>query len=276
MLFKMGGIFVASIFLLRESHAPTLLRRKTDELRKETGNQNIVAALKSTKSPKLALLDAMVRPTRLLLWSPILFTLSLCAAVNYGIIYICFTTMSSVFMEKYEISSSNVGLIYLGYGLGNIIGNIALGIFLDPLLKKMAGEGEMKPEYRLPPLLPGSTLVPAGLFIYGWCLEYNIHWIVPLFGQFLVGLGSILVFVPINTYVVDAFTDHAASAIAATTVIRSLGGGLLPLCGDKLYKAVGDGWGNSILAFIGIAFLPAVWLIYKYGERMRIGNTEKW
>ncbi|KAH7133793.1 fluconazole resistance protein [Dactylonectria macrodidyma] len=259
-----------------KSHPATLLGRKAAKLRKQTGNRNISTALASNESHKATIINALVRPTRLLFLSPVIFTLSLCAAVNYGYIYILFTTMSSTFEEKYAINSSNVGLVYLGYGLGNIIGNIALGIFSDPLLKKMAGEGEMKPEYRLPPLLPGSMLVPAGLFIYGWTLEYSVHWIVPLLGQFIVGFGAILVFVPINTYVVDAFTNHAASAIAATTVFRSLGGGLLPLCGDKLYQAVGDGWGNSVLAFVGIAFLPAVWLIYKYGERMRTSSKDKY
>lgn len=175
-------------------------------------------------------------------------------------------------MSRYGLSRGNVGLTYLGFGIGNIVGNVTLGALSDKLVKAMAGKGEMKPEYRLPPLIPGSLLVPVGLFLYGWTLEYNVHFMVPLVGTFLVGVGTILIFMSINSYLVDAFTEHAASAVAASTVLRSLGGGLLPLCGGKLYEAAGDGWGNSILGFIGVAFVPAVWLLYRFGERLRLSS----
>jgi len=43
----------------------------------------------------------------------------------------------------------------------------------------------------------------------------------------------------IQTYLIDAFTIHAASAVAANTVLRSIFGALLPLSGLKLYDALG-------------------------------------
>lgn len=74
---------------------------------------------------------------------------------------------------------------------------------------------------------------------------------------------------PIQTYFVDAFTMHAASALAAGTVLRSLVGALLPLAGQKMYDTLGLGWGNSLLAFIALAMCPAPWIFYMYGERIR-------
>jgi hypothetical protein len=74
---------------------------------------------------------------------------------------------------------------------------------------------------------------------------------------------------PISTYLVDAFTLHAASALAANTVLRSLVGALLPLAGPKMYDTLGLGWGNSLLAFIALALCPIPILFYKYGERIR-------
>jgi len=73
----------------------------------------------------------------------------------------------------------------------------------------------------------------------------------------------------VQTYLVDAFTLYAASAIAANTVVRSLLGALLPLGGRQMYDQLGLGWGNSLLAFIAIAFLPVPVLLLKYGEWMR-------
>ena len=74
---------------------------------------------------------------------------------------------------------------------------------------------------------------------------------------------------PIQTYLVDAFTKHAASALAAASVLRSVVGAFLPLAGPKLYSSLGLGWGNSLLAFIAVAFCPLPWFLFKYGERIR-------
>ena len=74
---------------------------------------------------------------------------------------------------------------------------------------------------------------------------------------------------PIQTYLVDAFTIHAASAIAANTVLRSLVGALLPLAGPTMYAKLGLGWGNSLLGFIAVAMLPIPWVFLIYGERIR-------
>jgi hypothetical protein len=41
---------------------------------------------------------------------------------------------------------------------------------------------------------------------------------------------------------IDAFTKYAASALAATSVVRSIVGGCLPIAGLPLYSALGYGW----------------------------------
>jgi len=74
-------------------------------------------------------------------------------------------------------------------------------------------------------------------------------------------------------YLVDAFTRYAASALAATTILRSLMGALLPLAGRQMYVKLGYGWGNSLLAFLTAAMVPIPWLFYRYGERLREKRT---
>jgi hypothetical protein len=39
---------------------------------------------------------------------------------------------------------------------------------------------------------------------------------------------------PISTYLIDAFTIYAASALAANAVLRSLMGALIPLPGPRM------------------------------------------
>jgi hypothetical protein len=77
------------------------------------------------------------------------------------------------------------------------------------------------------------------------------------------------VILSIMTYLVDTFEEWAASAMAASTILRSIIGALIPLAGESMYDAMGYGWGNSLLGFITLAMLPFPTLFFKYGERMR-------
>ncbi|EEP79680.1 predicted protein [Uncinocarpus reesii 1704] len=72
-----------------------------------------------------------------------------------------------------------------------------------------------------------------------------------------------------STYLVDAYTIHAASAMAANTLFRSVVGAVLPLAGLRMYDKLGLGWGNSLLAFIALALVPLPVIFYRYGERIR-------
>jgi hypothetical protein len=78
----------------------------------------------------------------------------------------------------------------------------------------------------------------------------------------------------VQTYLVDAFTTHAASVIAASAVLRSLFGALFPLFGLGLYNKLGLGWGNSLLGFLALALAPVPLFFRIYGERIR--TNPKW
>lgn len=54
-------------------------------------------------------------------------------------------------------------------------------------------------------------------------------------------------FLPIQVYLIDTY-KYAASALAASTVLRSLFGFAFPLFGDAMYARLGAGGGNSLLA----------------------------
>jgi hypothetical protein len=77
-----------------------------------------------------------------------------------------------------------------------------------------------------------------------------------------------------QAYLVDAYTIYAASALAATAIMRSVMAAVLPLAAPKMYAALGIGWGNSLLAFMALACLPVPFLLMKFGERMRGWNAE--
>jgi MFS family permease len=177
---------------MRETYAPVILARKAARLRKETGNQDLRSKLDSGISPKELFRRSIIRPTKMLLFSPIVFFMSLFTAISYGILYLLFTTITFVFEDHYHFSSGTVGLTYIGIGVGMIIGLAALGTLSDRAIRKQQAKGAAaKPEHRLPMFLtvPGSVCMPIGLFIYGWSTDKHTHWIVPMIGTALVGIG---------------------------------------------------------------------------------------
>jgi hypothetical protein len=76
-------------------------------------------------------------------------------------------------------------------------------------------------------------------------------------------------------YLVDAYTVFSASVTAASTIFRCLFGALLPLAGSAMYNKLGYGWGNSVLGFIAVGFLPLPFIFYRYGQRIRETNIFK-
>jgi len=277
-----SGTFSALCFIfLRESYAPIILQKKTRHLQKETGNMELRSKLDAGLSAKDYFFHSIVRPAKMLIFSPIVLSTSIYVAVVYGYLYLLFTTFTLVFERTYGFSSGSVGLTFVGLGVGSMIGLVLFAWSSDRMLKRSTEKANavaaetgqppagMKPEYRLPMMIPGAALIPVGLFIYGWTSKFHVHWIVPIMATALIGIGNLAVFMCLTTYLVDAFTLYAASALAANTVIRSISGAVLPLAGQKMYLTLGLGWGNSLLAFVAVALLPVPWVLLKWGEPLR-------
>jgi multidrug resistance protein len=266
-----GVCTIAHFFLCHETYAPKLLDRKTKQLQKETGNMALRSAQDTGVSDQERIKRAMIRPFKMFIYSPIVSLMAIYAAFVYGILYLLYTTFTFVFQQYYSFTPSNVGLTYLGSGIGMFMGLFLIGGASDRILKSKAKKhgGGLKPEYRLLPLVWTAWLIPVGLFIYGWTAQYRYQWAIPLFGTLLFGIGIIAALICIQQYLIDAYAQYAASAIAANTVLRSLVGGLLPLAGLSMYDRLGLGWGNSLIAFVALGLTPIPLVFYIWGERLR-------
>lgn len=258
----------------RETNPRVLMERKVALLRKELGRDDLrscYGAAGPQPSQSTILWNGLVRPTKMLFLSPLVFFLSLYIATTYGLLYLLFTTIPIVFQETYEFSLGSTGLVYIALGVGNFLGWIYITLRSDVEIvrRTRANGGVFEPEMRLPISVWFGAGLPITFFWYGWTSFYKTHWIVPVLGLMPFSIGIIGVFLPITTYLVDCYPMYAASAIAANTVFRSLVGMLLPLAGPAMYEALGLGWGNSLLGFICILLVPMPLLIIKFGARLR-------
>jgi MFS family permease len=152
-----------------------------------------------------------------------------------------------------------------------IIGLWLFGLLSDKLLNQKKGEKAAQPELRLLLMMWLFPVVPASIFWYGWTTYYKMHWIVPILGTGILGFGAVFIFTSSQVYMMDIFgPQRAASALAAIMVFRNLFGPFLALAATPLYKKLGLGWGNSFLGFVILAFAPVPFLLYRYGERLRM------
>lgn len=264
-----GSTTLFAFAFMRETYAPILLSRKAARLRKQTGNVRLRAKVVLPSSYKVIIV-AMARPLKLLVLTPIVTSLSLYVAYSFGLIFILFTTFPSVFEEQYGFRTAVSGLAYLGLGIGFLAGLAAFTAINSWQRKHWDAKGRWTPERHLIPMIVFSPLTAVGFFWYGWSSAERTHWIVPIIGTFFVAVGTLFTLLPTQLYLVDAFgAGAAASALAANLILRILCSAFITLAGPPLYAHLGLGWGNSLLGFLCIAFIPAPVLIYRNGAWLR-------
>jgi multidrug resistance protein len=250
--------------LVPETYPPVLLRRKAERLRKETGNGAWTAPIdKLDRSISKTVMWSCVRPLQLLLLEPMCLCLCTLSAILLGVLYLFFGAFPLVFKNNHGFTLWQSGTSFLGILVGMIV-----GVLTDPLWARnyrrllrqyearTGQKGACEPEFRLPPTILGSFLVPISLFGFGWTIFPWIPWIAPILFSGLFGMGIILVYSGIFTFLVDCYPLYAASALGANSFARSVFAAAFPLFGNQMYQALGYSWASSLLAFLTLAMAP--------------------
>lgn len=273
---------ISGLFFLQESFAPYLLEKKAIKMRKtmdlERGPYRSVRTVFETagdRSWKSIFAKALIRPFRLFVQEPIIQVLGIYMAFIYGLFYVFLTTIPTIFADIYHQAPGIAGLHYIALGIGLSAASQINARLLDRIYihfkNKNGGIGQ--PEFRLPSMVPASIILPIGLFLSGWAAQSHLPWIATDIGIACIGAGMIISFQAIQTYIIDSFTLHAASALAATSCLRSLAGFGFPLFAPAMYAKLGYGKGNTILACLAILLgCPAPILLWKFGRRIRMSS----
>ena len=210
---------------------------------------------------------------------PIVLTMSMYQALIFGTTYSIYTNMQSIYSEKpYSFNSEQIGLLYLGPGLGFLTSVWFLVPRIDTVFNRLTKKngGKALPEYRLPLANIGSALIPASLFAFAWLVEYRVHWVASIAATYFYGVGQVVVFNSVQNYYIDAFSQYAASAIAGASVFRALVGGIVPLFAPMMFEHLGYGWGISCFGFLAVLVAPSPLIFYYYGgwvrERFQISS----
>ncbi|KAI9246069.1 major facilitator superfamily domain-containing protein [Phascolomyces articulosus] len=208
-----------------------------------------------------------------------------------AILYTYMTTTPSHFTTIYGLDQLQVGLCYLPYGFGCMVGSTLGGRILNRDFRIIARKQGMTPEQvkksgKLASDFPiylarlRSAWIPLTLgqlvtIVYGWTLHAEAHLAVPLILQFLAGLSITPVFSICQTLMIDLFPNKGASITATNNVVRSMLGAVATSTIEPGIEKIGLGWMFTTLGLIIIintAFIP---ILIKYGPKWWLNRIEK-
>ncbi|KAL1600520.1 hypothetical protein SLS60_006906 [Paraconiothyrium brasiliense] len=269
-------VTIVGVLLLEETYTPVLLRRKH-----ATQSSTVSSAISLWKpwetmraaNEQLNLTEVFLSPIRLYWTRPIIYFVAGLLALDMGVYCLMLSSLASLWIDKYHASEFTSSLHYIAVAMGATI-NGQLGSWLmDRLYARLTrrNNGVGKPEFRIPYLVPGLILMSAGLLWYGWSAYHTLHWVMVDFGVAVFTMGSFTTAQAVNAYQLGEFSEHSASAMAASCLLQNVIGFVLPIFAPQMYKAFGYGWGNSLVALIMICVgLPMAGVLWFYGERIRL------
>ncbi|KAJ5988353.1 hypothetical protein N7481_003563 [Penicillium waksmanii] len=285
----MAGVFHPLALFLRESYKATILQKRA---RKElivgdgNGDRDGWVGESVTTATETNLLrlrrfvtSTIARPIHMLTTEPLVGFICLYTGFQFALLYTFVVASPWVFKTVYGFSLSGQSLSFLGLVVGCLVAPFIL-IAMDSILRdrKMMQQGQgtqtFNPEQKLYTALYGSLVLPIALFWFGWSARPEVHWISPIIAQGTALLGSILIYVPCNFYMLDVYgSKYGASASGASSLSRYTLSAAFPLFVTQMYEALGVGWATSVLGFAALIMAPIPWLFYYFGPRLRARSS---
>ncbi|PGH28240.1 hypothetical protein AJ80_00131 [Polytolypa hystricis UAMH7299] len=271
-----SGVTLPFMALVPETYAPILLQQRARTLRKETGNNNIVAPIELGKRDlKQVLTVTLTRPVRMFFGESIVLFSCLYLSIVYSIFFMYFQAYPIIFRGIYNMNTGVSGLMYLPIMLGAGLACFVFNAWDNYLYKAKdrGAEWSSIEEYRrLPLACIGGPLYVISLFWLGWTASPSIHWAVPMLSGIPFGMGFMLIFIAMLNYLSDAYETFAASAQSAANSCRAIFAVVLPLATTPMFDKLGVNWSCSLLAFISMAMTAIPFAFIHYGHHIRANS----
>lgn len=258
-------------FTFPETYAPVLLQRRANKLTQDTGKKHVVAGA-TPKPIGTQLRVGALRPWIMLIYEPIVTLLSLFLSVVHGTLFLLFAAYPIVFQQVRGWPQGVASLPFLALVIGIILSLFYVALIDQKRYAKVVAKnnGVAPPEARLPPAMLGAVVLPIGLFWFAWTNDPSTFWLVSVSAGVFFGFGMVLLYMSLTNYLVDSYLAYSASALAASTVLRSCAGAAFPLFTNDLYNKLGIHWASSVPGFMALVFVPCLVAFYKYGAVLRM------
>lgn len=244
------------LLVVPETFEGTLLTQRARQRRVESHNWALHAkAEERTVDLKDIATRYLLRPFIMLAQEPILLLVTLYMGFIYGFLYLCFEAYPIAFQDLRGWDNGVGALPFIAITCGVLVGcAIIISFSLTRYRSILHRNGRVNPEERLIPMMIGGVLLPAGMFWFGWTSNPGILWVPEVLSGSFIGAGVLLIFLQVRVipfrvvmkrvsqvltnrwfliqglnYIIDVYTVHANSAIAANSLFRSWLGAGFPL-----------------------------------------------
>lgn len=262
---------IIGFIVVPETSANTILQARAKHLKYQTKNWALHAKADEKEVDLYAIVHTyLLRPFTMLVREPILLLITLYMMLIYGILYLFFEAYPISFQEVRGWNQGVGALPFLAIMIGVLLGSLTITIITKTrFARKLKKHGKVIPEERLPPMILGAIILPAGLFWFAWTSSANISWVPQVIAGVPIGMGILMIFLQGLNYIIDVYAMHANSALAANTFLRSFSGAGFPLFATYMYNRLGVDWATSLLGFLCVALIPVPILFFVYGAKLR-------
>ncbi|KAK3940006.1 major facilitator superfamily domain-containing protein [Diplogelasinospora grovesii] len=249
---------------------------------------------------------SIYRPFHLLFTEPVVFFFSLWVAFAWGVLYLTFSSIPLVFERVHGWNLEQAGRIFttiiIGSGLATAIGIWQEHILHHPKWQRQASSSTPMtssdssdddalekssafedrfwaflrrrfpaeaPEARLYCTCITATLLPIGLFIFGFTSRPEITWVAPAIGIGLATIGIFSIYLATFNYLADTYHKYASSALAAQSFCRNILGGAFPLVTGPLFMNLGEARAGALMGAIAAILTIVPWVLVFYGQKIR-------
>ncbi|KAE8212781.1 hypothetical protein CF327_g3624 [Tilletia walkeri] len=276
-LFAFAGVcWILIVAFLPETFAPVLLAKKAKRLRKEDPEKYKDAYAEHEKmtneTSTLAIIKkTIVTPFKIMSMEIILILITIYLSVVYAVLYALFEAFPVIFSDIHGMSMGVASLPFLAILVGSLIG-AGLNIFLNHRYRFLQHlwKGAPPPEERLYGAILAGPLLVAGAFALGWTgYKASITPWGAIISAIPLGTAITLVFISLQSFIIDTYGANSASALAGNTIVRSAVAGAFPLFTTQFFRGLGVNWAASIVGWVALVLAPIPLLFYLYGPRIR-------
>lgn len=214
-------------------------------------------------------------PLRIVLKLDVMFII-IFMSIYYTVWQMTITCVSTLFTRTYGLSQIQVGLTFLGNGVGCILGTLSTGKVLDRNYRRIESQYTGSPESfpleraRLKTIWIFSGMQCVSALVFGWTLEKSVHISVPIICTFFIGWATISIQSVVTTFLIDVFPKKSASATAALNLVRCLMGAGGTAAVLPVINAISVGWAFTLFTGVMLLTLSLIVVQICYGQRWRL------
>lgn len=209
----------------------------------------------------------------------LMFFMSLFVMANFAMLI----PLQDVIRRRYDFNDLQVGLCYIPYAMGSVIGAAIVGRLLNWNYARVARSigvspdrkrGEALREFpieraRLDLMWPWTVVAFITMAVWGWTVNSGVNLAAPLVVLFLAGMGIAGPVSILTTLLVDLYPMNPGRVSSSFNLTR----GSMSAIGTAVVQHIIDAWGYGytylFLSLVVLAASPSIYIVRRWGPKWR-------